>query len=342
MKAIVMFEHGGTEKLTYVQDFAEPVAKDNEVIVNVSATGVNRVDIVVRNGYPGIPTKLPHIPGGDIAGTVDSVGKNVKSWKPGDRVVAWPLISCKTCALCKEGKENLCLNWQYFGMHRHGGYAQKVAVPADSLIRLPESISFEDAIALGVAGLTAYHGLTSVGELRKGETMLIWGGSGGVGTIAIQLAKRIGATVIATVGKEEKRAPIEKLGADMVLNHYTDDVQAELSKRFPIGIDMIIDYVGPATFSKSFAMLKKGGRMLLCGILTGRETNFSIHQTYLRHLSVKGLYLGTKNEMQELINLTARKEIRPLIGKTLPLAEAASAQTMMEKGEHIGKIVLVP
>jgi len=342
MKAIVLYEHGGPEKLTYKTDFPEPPIGPDDVLVNVKATGVNRVDLVARQGYPGITIPMPHIPGGDIAGVVAKLGSNVKGFSTGDRVVAWPLIACGTCVLCKEGKENLCLNWKYFGLHRHGAYAEYVSVPAASLMKLPDAVSFEEAVALGIAGLTAFHAITSVGELKPGEIFMIWGGSGGVGTIAVQLAKMVGATVIATVGKDEKREAVKKLGADHVFNHNKDDVQAEAMKLFPVGVDMIIDYVGPATFAKSHAILKKGGRMLLCGILTGRETNFSIHQTYLRHLSVKGLYLGTKNEMSELVDLTARKKIKPVIGKTFPLHEAAKAQEMMIRGEHIGKLVLQP
>lgn len=341
MKAIVLYEHGGPEKLIYKTDFPQPVIGAEEVLVNVKATGVNRVDLVVRTGYPGITISMPHVPGGDIAGTIAQLGNNVRGFTIGDRVLAWALIACRECALCKEGKENLCLNWKYFGLHRHGGYAEYVAVPAESLLKLPASISFEEATTLGIAGLTAYHAIKSVGDLKAGETFMIWGGSGGVGTIAVQLAKMVGTTVITTVGKNEKRDVVKNLGADYIFNHYQDDVQAEVMKLFPVGVDMIIDYVGPATFTKSFAMLKKGGRMLLCGILTGRETNFSIHQTYLRHLSIKGLYLGTKKEMEELVNLAAQKKIRPLVGKTFPLQDAAKAQEMMARGEHLGKLVLV-
>ena len=340
MNAIVLYEHGGPEKLVYKTDFPQPSVGTDEVLINVKATGVNRVDLLVRGGYPGITISMPHIPGGDIAGTIAQIGSNVKGFLVGERVVTWPLIACGTCALCEQGRENLCLHWKYFGLHRHGGYAEYVAVPATSLIKLPAAVSSEEATTLGVAGLTAYHAIKSVGELKAGETFMIWGGSGGVGTIAVQLAKMIGATVIATVGKNEKRDMVKNLGADHIFNHYEDDVQSEVMKLFPVGVDMIIDYVGPATFPKSFAMLKKGGRMLLCGILTGRETNFSIHQTYLRHLSVKGLYLGTKKEMEELVNLAAQRKIKPLVGKIFPLEEAAKAQEMMTKGEHIGKLVL--
>lgn len=342
MNAVALYEHGGTDKLVHVADFPTPVVGPDEVLIEVKATAVNRVDLVVRGGYPGIQIPLPHILGGDIAGTIAHVGQDVKGFTVGQRVVTWPLIACGTCALCAEGKENLCLNWKYFGLHRHGGYAQYVSVPASSLLKLPDSIAFEEATALGVAGLTAYHAVTTVGQLTRGQSFFIWGGSGGVGTIAIQLAKMTGASVVATAGKDEKLGMLKDLGADHVFNHYTDDVSAKIRALFPAGVDLIIDYVGPATFPKSFDLLKKGGSMLLCGILTGRETNFSIHQTYLRHLSVKGLYLGTKAEMQELLALTAAGKVKPVVGSALPLREAAVAHTMMAQGEHLGKIVLTP
>lgn len=340
MKAVIFYEHGGPEKLEYTEDFPKPAPATGEVLIRVKATSVNRVDLVARNGYPGIGIPLPHVLGGDIAGTVEELGKDVKTFSPGQRVVTWPLIACGSCQLCKEGKTNLCLNWKYFGLHRHGGYAEYVTAPADSVLPMPEHLSFEGATALGVAGLTAYHAVVTSGKLQRGQTFMIWGGSGGVGTVAVQLAKHLGATVIATVGKDEKKETLKDLGADLVFNHYQENVAAEVHKQFPVGVDLLIDYVGPATFPKSFDLLKKGGQMLLCGILTGRETTLSIHQTYLRHLSIKGVYLGTKEEMQQLMQLSSAGHVRPVIGTTLPLREAARAQEMMVKGEHLGKIVL--
>ncbi len=342
MNAVALKEHGGPENLVFVRDFPTPEAGPGEILIQVKATAVNRVDLVVRTGYPGLKIPFPHILGGDIAGTVAKVGAGVAGFSTGERVVTWPLIACGNCELCLEGKENLCLNWKYFGMHRHGGYAEYVAAPAASVLKIPQNVTFEDATALGVAGLTAYHAIMTVGELKRSQTFFMWGGSGGVGTIAIQLAKLVGARVIATAGKDEKLSMLKDLGADFAFNHYTDDIPARVRELAPKGADLIIDYVGPATFAKSFDLLKKGGSMLLCGILTGRETTFSIHQTYLRHLSVKGLYLGTKAEMSDLLALASQGKVKPVIGSRLPLDEAAKAHTMMAEGEHLGKIVLVP
>ncbi len=342
MKAVVINEHGDINKLNYVTDFPEPKPRPGEAIVRIEAAGVNRIDQVVRNGYPGIGVSMPHIPGADIIGTVAEIGREVAQADIGDRVAVYPIITCGQCLLCKEGKPNLCLNWKYIGLHVPGGYAEYVSVPADNLVRLPDNISSERAAVTPVSGLTAWHGLKTVGKLKAGQTFFIWGGSGALGTIAIQLAKHIGAEVIATGNSDKKLEMMKNLGADYVFNRLTDDIPAEVKKIAPFGVDLILDYVGPKTFGISFDMLKRGGTMLLCGIITGRETEFSIHMTYLRHLSVKGLYLGTKDEMKEIIGLIAEGKINPHMGRILDLNEAAEAHRMMEENSSIGKIILKP
>jgi NADPH:quinone reductase-like Zn-dependent oxidoreductase len=338
MKAIILPKHGGTDVLDYIDDFEKPSPQKGEVLVKVAVSGINNVDSVNRVGYPGIVFPLPHILGADIAGTVVELGEGVDNVALGTKVIVYPLIACNRCQLCHEGRPNICLNWKFFGLHLKGGYAEYVSVPQENIIPLP--LPFDEAPAVPVAGLTAYHALKTVGQLRDGQTFFIWGGSGGLGTIAIQVAKYLGATVIATAGSKEKLDVMSKLGADYVFNRKTDDIPAEVKKIAPNGVDLLMDYVGPETFDRSFGMLKKGGTMLLCGIITGRETNFSIHQAYLRHLSVKGLYMGSKAEMIELIGLMEQGKILPHIGKILPLKDAAIGHELMDRGESIGKITL--
>ena len=342
MKAITISQHGGREVLTYNSDYPTPVPEEGEVLVEVSATGLNRVDIMVRKGYPGIEIPLPHIPGGDIAGTVSDIGNGVSGVEIGSRVMVYPLVSCGECALCLEEKRNLCLNWKYMGMHKKGGYAEYAVAPAENIVPLPDSVSFEDAVACSIAGLTAYHGIKTVGELQNGQSFFIWGGSGGLGTLAIQIAKHLGATVYATGGSDEKVEIMKELGADYAFNRLTVDVPAEIRKTAPIGLDLIMDFVGPETFTINWELLKKGGTMLLCGILTGRETNLNIQFTYLRHLSIKGLNLGTLDELKELLDLVAEGTLKPYIGERFPLEKAAEAQKMMEENRQIGKIILKP
>ena len=343
MKAIQLHQHGGLEELKYETDVPEPEIGADDVLVRIKATSVNRIDFFVRSGYPGLEFKFPHIPGADIAGEVAKVGANVAEFSEGDRVVAWPLIACGTCEICQSGRRWLCLNWQYFGMHVQGSYAEFARVPAESLLKLPENVSFEEAATLPVAGLTAHHALKTVAELQKGQSVLIWGGSGGLGTFAVQIAKELGVVVIATVGKDEKRERVQALGADLVLNHHTDDVLLEVQKFTEHkGIDVVLDSVGAETFPTGFQLVKKGGKILLCGKMTGLDVELSIHLTYLRHISILGLYLGEKEEMQELLDWVSQGKVKPVIDRVLPLEQVADAQTALANGEQLGKVVLVP
>jgi NADPH:quinone reductase-like Zn-dependent oxidoreductase len=258
----------------------------------------------------------------------------------GSRVLVYPLLPCYDCPLCREGKLNLCQRWRYFGLQVPGGYAEYVAVPFYNLVPLPDSVSFTDAVSLPVAGLTALHALRTVGELQPGQTFFIWGGTGALGVMAIQLAKQLGATVIATGGSAEKLAAMQALGADCVINRHTEDVPARVMEFVPAGVDLALDYVGPATFNTTLGLLKKGGAMLLCGILTGRETTFNIHVAYMKHVSVKGLYLGRKAELETLVEWLAAGRIKPVIDSVLPLAGARTAHDKLEHNDYLGKMVL--
>jgi NADPH:quinone reductase-like Zn-dependent oxidoreductase len=343
MNAIVLHEHGGVEKLVLEENFPIPAISNDEVLVRVKATSVNRIDFFIRSGYPGIEIPFPHIPGADIAGEVAEVGSDVTAFREGDRVLSWPLIACGDCEYCMKNQRGLCLNWKYFGMHIDGSYAEYVRAPAASLIPLPKDISYEDAATLPVAGLTAYHAFTSVGQLRKGETALIWGGSGGLGTFAVQIAKELGAQVITSVGKDEKKEKLQELGADLVINHHTEDAKSAIHDFTKgAGIEVVLDSVGAETFPTGFMSLKKGGRLLLCGKLTGMDVELSLHLTYLRHVSIMGLYLGEKHELIDLLRWVQSGRVKPAIDRVIKLEDVADAHEAMARGEHLGKIVLTP
>lgn len=343
MRAIVFNGHGGADVLEYRTDLPDPGPATREAVVEIGATSLNRIDLFVRSGYPGIAFDFPHIPGADVAGTVVDVASDVTDVSEGDRVVAWPLVACGDCPLCRKGRRALCDNWQYFGLHRHGSYAEYVRVPVESLIRLPESLSYERAATLPVAGLTAYHALASVGGLTSGETALIWGGSGGLGTFAVQIARYLGARVIATVGDDAKRAQLEVLAPDLILNHHDDDVETAV-RDFTDGhgVELVLDSVGAQTFPTGFGLLQKGGRILLCGKMTGMDVELSLHLTYLRHIGIHGLYLGEKSELEALLTLVQDGVVEPVIDRRFPLDEAADAQRALQAGERFGKLVLRP
>ena len=183
-----------------------------------------------------------------------------------------------------------------------------------------------------------------MGNLNKGETFFIWGGASGLGMMAVQIAKNKGATVFATAGLEEKIKHLKELGVDYVFNHRTDEniVEKVISLTDKRGIDAVLDYIGPATHPKSFQMVKKGGRILWCGIMTGREATVSIHQTYLRHISLLGLYLGEKVELEELVKLVSQGKVKPYIGEKLSLKDAAKGHRLIQDGKVTGKVVMIP
>ena len=343
MRAIVINRHGDADVLEYRTDVPDPQPESGDVIVELGATSLNRIDLFVRSGYPGITFDFPHVPGADIAGTVVEVGSDVTDVAEGDRVVVWPLVACGECPLCRKGRRALCENWQYFGLHRHGSYAEYVRVPVESLVPLPDDLSFETAATLPVAGLTAYHALTSVGDLCSDETALVWGGSGGLGTFTVQIARHLGARVIATVGDDDKRTKLETFGPDLILNHHEDDVEAAV-RDFTDGhgVDLVLDSVGAQTFPTGFGLLQKGGRILLCGKMTGRDVELSLHLTYLRHISIHGLYLGEKAELEALLKLVEDGTVRPVVDRSYPLEQAAEAQYALQAGERFGKLTLMP
>lgn len=336
MKAALLKEHGTPDKLVYT-DFDTPSILPNEVLVRVQATSVNQADLVIRKGYPGLTIPLPHIPGGDIAGVVEEVGSNVTQWKKGDRVVSYPIALENGYT----GDDYYGVGWQYFGMHRKGAYAEYVNVPDHCLINLPAHVDFEHAATLPVSALTAEHAL-NIDGVSEGQTFFFWGGTGGMGTLLIQLAKRRGACVITTASTPEKKLILESLGTDYVFDHTRDDVVAEVMKLAPKGVDVVLDYVGPNTFQQSFDMIRKGGKILWCGMLTGREVTVNIQLTYLKHVGIQGLYLGTMKEMRTLVGYLSDGSLKPYIYAELPLHDASKAHELMESHERVGKIILIP
>jgi len=342
MKAMTIPRHGGPEVLTYVEDYPEPEVPRDHVLVKVEASGVNRMDFLVRAGYPGLELPLPHVCGGDIAGTVVKVGKEVTDVSEGERVVVHPLVSCGHCAPCREGRPNLCANWKSIGIHLSGGYAEYAAVPGKNIVPLPPEVSFEHAAALPVAGLTAYHAIHTVGKVRSGQTLFLWGGSGTVGTLAVQIAKEAGARVISTAGSAERAAVVRSIGAEECIDRSSEDVGARMKELAPEGVHLVLDYIGAATFEKSFSFLQNGGKLLIFGIMTGKEVGLNLHQTYFHHRSIDGLFLGTMDDLRGVLDLVARKRVQPVIDSIVPLAQAADAQRKVAEGKHEGKIVLIP
>lgn len=340
MKAAYYEKNGGIEVINYSENFDKPTINENEVLVKVKATSINMIDTVMRQGYPGLDISFPHIPGGDIAGEIVETGANVNEFKTGDRIVSFPIILSEIQDPKYVDNPQLNFGWKFFGMHLPGGYGEYVAIPKSSIFKLPDNVSYEQAATLPTAGLTAMHAIDSIANLQAGDTFMVWGGSGGVGTFAIQLAKQRGAIVITTTSTEEKAQKLKNIGADYVYMRDDEEIVEKIKKEFPAGIDAVLDYVGPTTFDKSFSLLRNDGRIMFCGMITGREVTLNIQQTYFRHLNINGLFLGSPNNMRDLIALLGKGEIAPIIDAVYDISEAKEAQKHFESGNYVGKILM--
>ena len=343
MKTVLFRSHGGPEVLEYT-DFPTPEPGPGQVLVRLKAAALNRLDLWVRNGWPGIKLALPHIPGADGAGQVAAVGEGVDRWQVGERVVINSNLSCGTCEYCLAGWDNRCLEWQLLGETVRGTYAQYVVVPAGNLLRLPEGFSEHAAAAAALVFHTAWHSLIVRAGLRPGETVLVVGASGGVNTASIQIAKLVGAKVFVVGSGPEKLALAESLGADVLIDRskgvppqdWSKTVYALTQKR---GVDVVVDNVG-TTFPSSFRAAAKGGRILTVGNSGGARFEIDNRFIFTRHLSVLGSTMGTHNDFTAVMNLIFAGKLKPVLDRSFLLTEAAAAQSRLEKNEQLGKITL--
>jgi 2-desacetyl-2-hydroxyethyl bacteriochlorophyllide A dehydrogenase len=340
MKAVIFSEHGGPEVLRYT-NVADPVVEPNEVLLRVRACALNHLDLWVRGGLPGVAIPLPHIPGSDIAGDLAQAGEQVSGVRVGERVLLSPGISCGHCPQCLAGNDNLCRQYTLFGYMVDGGYAEYVRAPAVNVIPIPAGLSYEQAAAVPLVFLTAWHMLITRAHLEPGQHVLILGAGSGVGSAAIQVAKVAGARVIATAGTQEKLAKAKELGADDTMLHTNQDIAGEVKRLTNRrGVDVVFEHVGQATWDQSLRSLAIGGRLVTCGATTGYEGKIDIRYLFSRHLSILGSYMGSKAELYSVLELIGRGLLKPVIDTTMPLAQAAEAHKRLERGEQFGKIVL--
>jgi NADPH:quinone reductase-like Zn-dependent oxidoreductase len=342
MKAVIFKQHGGPEVLEYT-DVTDPTIKANEVLVEVKACALNHLDVWARGGLPGIDIPLPHILGNDIAGVIREVGDLVSWVRIGDEVMLHPGVSCGHCEECLSGRDNLCRKYDILGYGMDGGYAQLVAAPAVNVIPKPKNISWEEAAALPLVTLTAWHMLVTRAAVQPGDDVLIHAAGSGVGSLGIQIAKLFGARIIATAGSDEKLAKATELGADDVVN-YSDENWPKEVKRLTNrrGVDVVFEHTGAATWQGSVASLKTGGRLVTCGATSGFAAQTDLRQVFYRHLTILGSFMGSKAELLEAMKFVESGKIRAVVDRTLPLAEARRAHEVMKDRLQFGKLVLIP
>jgi NADPH:quinone reductase-like Zn-dependent oxidoreductase len=341
MKAVILRQHGGPEVLEYT-DVEDPPFNETEVLVEVKACALNHLDVWARSGLPGINIPLPHILGNDIAGIVRAVGKLVRWVAVGDEVMLQPGVSCGHCAECLAGRDNLCRNYHILGYGRHGGYAQLVSAPAVNVIPKPKNLNWEEAAAVPLVTLTAWHMLVTRAVIQPGETVLVHAAGSGVGSVGIQVAKLFGARVIATASSDDKLAKAAKLGADDLVNYSRDDWPHEVRKLTgKKGVDVVFEHTGEATWPGSLMCLKTNGRLVTCGATSGYDARTDLRQVFYRHLTILGSFMGSKAELLAAMKFVETGQIRPVVDRVLPLREARKAHELMEDRAQFGKLVLV-
>jgi NADPH:quinone reductase-like Zn-dependent oxidoreductase len=340
MKAIRIHEFGGPEVLRY-EDIPDPQLRKDQVLVRVKACAMNHLDIWVRKGLPGV--KLPHILGSDVAGEIVEIGEYVSGFKTGQRVLLAPMHFCNHCAKCVGGLQNQCPQFTVLGNGVDGGNCELIAVPAERVIPIPDSLTFNDAASVPLVFLTAWHMLVGRAGIRPGQTVLVLGANSGVGIAGIQVAKLFQCTVITTAGDEHKIAKARELGADHVLNHYQQKISDEVRKiTNKQGVDIVLEHVGPATWDESVRSLKPGGNLVTCGATTGPQVGFDLRFLFSRQLSILGSYMGTMGELHEVLRHVFSGRLKPVVDRTFPLKDARAAHEYLEKSQMFGKIVLIP
>jgi NADPH:quinone reductase-like Zn-dependent oxidoreductase len=342
MKAVRFHEHGEVDVLKY-EEAPEPQIGASEVLVKVKACALNHLDLWLRRGVSDWKLPLPHIEGSDVSGEVAAVGAEVRRVKVGERVLLCPGISCGQCEMCSKGLDSACRNYTLLGVFVDGGYAEYVKAPEANAIPIPGNLSFDEAAAVPLVFLTAWHMLFTRAQLKPGEDVLVIGAGSGVGSAAIQIANAVGARVMATAGADWKLEKAKALGAEEVINHSRQSISGEVrrwtGKR---GVDVIVEHVGAAVWEECFNSLATYGRLVTCGVTSGGEVKLNLQGLFGRQRSILGSFMGGKAELLEALKLVARGNVRAVMDSVFPLQEAAAAQRKMESREFFGKILLHP
>ncbi len=342
MKAAFFKEHGGAEKVLYA-DYRDPVPGPDDVVVRVRACGLNHVDMLLLDGRFPPPEGLPHVNGCEVTGTLESVGAAVTGLAPGARVVVFPGFACGSCEYCLRGERTVCVRYGYLGAHRDGGYAELVKAPAANILSLPDAISFETGAALPMAMLTSWHALVARAGLSPGQTVLVQAAGSGVGSAAIQIARLVGARVIATVGSDDKIEFARALGAEDVVNYRTHDfVEATKAWTKRRGVDVVVEHIGGETFEKSVYALTRLGTLVTIGSHDTHWGRMDLRHVYSKNLRIVGTNLGSILELRTILDYVVAGRLKPVIDRAFGLKDARAAVQYVLDRKNKGKVLLVP
>lgn len=340
MKVACFHKFGGPEVLVH-EEAPKPSPKPGEALVRVRAVGINHVDLDHRAGTSRIPLTFPHILGREFAGEVAS---DAGDFKEGDRVWVTCRVPCRKCELCLAGRDNLCVKEGYFGLDIPGGYAEYVAVPIANLNALPSHVSYENAAAAQIAFGTAWHVLVTRGFLQAGQIVLIQAAGSGIGSAAVQVAKLAGASmIIATASNDKKLEQAKALGATHLINYrggkFADQVMALTGGR---GVDLVMEHIGGEIFTESLKCLARGAIIVTVGAHAGEVVPFDIIPFFRRELRLAGSKNASVLELRKVMGLVAEGKLKPVIHRSLPLAQAAEGHRVVDSRDFFGKVVLLP
>jgi alcohol dehydrogenase len=345
MKAVIFERNGGCEVLQY-KDTPVPRPSPNDVLLQVKASACNFNDIWARRGLPGMPIILPHISGSDAAGTVVETGSEVRHVKVGEEVVVHCGISCRQCDYCTRGEEFFCRDFKIWGFQTgplDGAHGEYCKVPAVNVLPKPKNLTFEEAATIPLVLVTVWRMLVTRAQIRAGDFVLVWGAAGGLGVMAIQVAKLYNANVIAVASSDDKLELCHQLGAAFVLNRKKQDIFKEVRK-ITDGkrADIVFEHTGADTWPISMQCLKWGGTIVTCGATSGFDAQMDIRLLWNKQQNYLGSHLGNKGELVDAMRFVESGQIKPVVGEILPLKELGRAQNLMESNTVAGKIAMVP
>ncbi len=345
MKAVIFEQNGGPEVLQY-KETPQPKAGHNEVVIQVKASACNYNDIWARRGLPGMEIILPHISGSDVSGVVAEIGPGVHNVKVGDEVIVHCGLSCRECEACTAGNEFFCKDFKIWGFQTgplDGGHAEYCKLPAVNVLPKPKNLSHEEAASISLVLVTVWRMLVTRAKIRAGDFVLIWGAAGGLGIMAIQVAKLFNARAIAVASGDDKLKMCQELGAEFVINRSKQDVFKEVRK-FTNGkrADIVFEHTGADTWPISMQCLKWGGTIVVCGATSGFDAHMDIRLLWNKQQNYLGSHLGNKAELVDAMRFIESGQIKPVVGKVLPLKELGRAQEIMERNEVMGKIAINP
>ena len=333
-------------KVVKIEDIDTPKPKSSEVLIKVEAASYNYNDLWGIWGKP-IKIPMPHISGSDAAGTVVEIGENVSAnIKIGDRVVVHPNLTCRVCYECTSGREYDCSSRKVWGFQTGplwGGFAQYTQLPAANVVKLRDNVSFNDAAAISMVGMTAWHMLVTRAKIRPGQTVLIMGGGSGMGIAGIQIANLFNCPVIATAGNKDKMEKCLQLGADYAVNHREPDWYRkvrELTNKE--GVDIVYEHIGKTVFPQELSLLKMGGTLVSTGATTGYDSTIDLRYLFFKGINLLGATQGTKAGLEEVIRWVSKGKIKPVIDTVLPFSNMVEGHLKMSESQLFGKILTTP